>query len=163
MSYFDPQNPGIDGIDELTAAEEAFLTSFAGLPFEDGDTFYYNNGAIQRVANGNVGVFGITIDGGGSAPSTGSKGFVTIPFNCTIKNWYLAADVSGSCVIDVKRSGASIVGAGNKPTLTSAISGNAAVASWTSVAVTSGDIIEFNLNSVSTLTRVNLVIKVTKP
>jgi hypothetical protein len=73
----------------------------------------------------------------------------------------LAADQIGSVVIDVKRSGTSIVGAGNKPTLSSAISGNAAVSSWTSVAVTAGDILEFNVDSASTLTRVNLVIKAT--
>lgn len=107
-----------------------------------------------------VNCFGITIDGAGSVITTGSKGFVTIPYTCTITNWYLAADQSGSVVIDVKRSGTSIVGgSGNKPTLSSAISGNAAVASWTSVAVTAGDILEFNVDSASTLTRVNLVIK----
>jgi hypothetical protein len=102
---------------------------------------------------------GITIDGGGSVPATGSKGFVTIPLVGTIANWYLAADQSGSCVIDVKRSGSSIVGAGNKPTLSSAQSGNAAVSSWTSTAISAGDIIEFNLDSVTTITWVNLVIK----
>ena len=32
-----PQNPGIGGLDELTPAEEAFLTSLAGLPYVDGD------------------------------------------------------------------------------------------------------------------------------
>lgn len=30
MSFFDPQNPGLGGLDELTSAEEVFLTSFAG-------------------------------------------------------------------------------------------------------------------------------------
>jgi hypothetical protein len=103
--------------------------------------------------------FGITVDGSGSVVTTGSKGFVTVPYTCTITNWYLAADQSGSVVIDIKRSGTSIIGAGNKPTLSSAISGNAAVSSWTSVAVTAGDILEFVVDSASTLTRVNLVIK----
>jgi hypothetical protein len=106
---------------------------------------------------------GITIDGGGVVPTTGSKGFVTIPYNGIIINWYMAADVSGSMVIDVKRSGTSIVGGGgNKPTLSAAQSGNAAVSGWTSTTITAGDILEFNLDSVSVITRINLVLKVKK-
>lgn len=113
-------------------------------------------------ANQTIGVVGITIDGGGSAVTTGSKGFITVPYAGTITNWYMAADQSGSAVIDVKRSGTSIVGAGNKPTLSSAQSGNAAVSSWTSTAISAGDILEFNVGSASTLTRVTLTIKVNK-
>ncbi len=103
---------------------------------------------------------GITIDGAGSTPSTGSKGYYTFPYAFTINTWYLAADVSGSCVIDIKRSGTSIVGgSGNKPTLSSAQSGNAAPASWTSTSVAAGDILEYNLDNASTLTRVTLTLK----
>lgn len=109
--------------------------------------------------NWQVDSFGITIDGNGYDPGTGSKGYITLPYSGTITNWYLAADTSGSCVIDVKRSGTSIVGAGNKPTLSSAQSGNAAVSGWTSTTVSAGDIIEFNLNSITTITRVNLMIQ----
>lgn len=106
--------------------------------------------------------FGVTVDGGGAVPVTGSLGFITIPYNCTITNWYMVANVSGSAVIDVKRSGSSIVGAGNKPTLSSQSSANAAVSGWTSVSISAGDIIEFNLNSAATLSRLNLVLKVTR-
>jgi len=55
MAYHDTQNPGIGGIDELTPAEESFLTSLAGLPFVDGDILYYNSGSLQRLAIGNIG------------------------------------------------------------------------------------------------------------
>lgn len=105
---------------------------------------------------------GITVDGGGSTPSTGSKGYLTVPYAGTISNWYMAADVSGSAVIDVKRSGASIVGgSGNKPTLSGDKFANASAASWTSNTITAGDIIEYNLDSATTISRVNLVLKVT--
>jgi hypothetical protein len=127
-----------------------------------GDVTISNAGVTTVSSNIKVASFGITIDGGGSSPSTGSKGFITIPYAGTITNWYLAADTSGSCVIDLKRSGTSIVGGGNKPTLSAAQFGNAAVSGWTSTAISAGDIIEFNLNSVSTLTRVNLVSQVAK-
>jgi hypothetical protein len=125
-----------------------------------GDVTFSNAGVTTLASNLKVESFGITVDGGGSVPSTGSKGFITLPYAGTITNWYLAADASGSCVIDLKRSGTSIVGGGNKPTLSSAQSGNAAVSGWTSTSISAGDIIEFNLNSVSTITRVNLVIKI---
>lgn len=37
MSIRLPQNPGIGGLDELTAAEELFLTRLAGLSYIEGD------------------------------------------------------------------------------------------------------------------------------
>jgi len=104
--------------------------------------------------------FGITVDGAGTVLTAGSKGFVTIPYDCTITNWYLAADQSGDVVIDVLLGGTSIVGTGNPPALSTAQSGNAAVSGWTSVAVTAGDILEFAVTGTPvTITRVNLVLK----
>jgi len=79
---------------------------------------------------------GITVDGGGSVLTVGSKGFLTVPYTGTIAKWYMAADVSGSTVIDVVRSGTSIVGAGNKPTLAGDKAISASAAEWTSNAIT---------------------------
>lgn len=108
---------------------------------------------------GAVRAFGFTKDGGGSVLSTGAvTGSITVPVTGTITKWYLSADVSGSIVVDVKRSGSTIVGAGNKPTLSGAISGNAAVSGWTSVAVTAGDIFTFNIDSITTITNITLVL-----
>lgn len=55
MGFFQPQNPGIDGLDELTSAEEILLTSLAGLSYQDGDVLYYNGGAFQRLPIGTSG------------------------------------------------------------------------------------------------------------
>ena len=55
MSFFDPQNPGIGGLKELTIAEQLFLTNFAGLAYQNGDVLYYNNGSLQRLAIGTEG------------------------------------------------------------------------------------------------------------
>jgi len=108
----------------------------------------------------NLHTFGITVDGAGTVLTAGSKGFVTIPYDCTITDWFLAADQAGNVVIDVLLGGTSIVGTGNPPTLSTAQSGNAAVSGWTSVAVTAGDILEFAVTGTpATITRVNLVIK----
>ena len=52
-----------------------------------------------------IGAVGIVIDGGGSVITTGVKGFVQVPFACTITGWTLlstdASATAGSIVIDV--------------------------------------------------------------
>ena len=117
-----------------------------------------------------LGSFGITIDGGGSAITTGVKGYVQVPYSGTITGWTLLADVSGSIVIDVWKDiyanfpplvGDSIAGS-EKPTLSSQqINEDNTLSTWTT-SVSAGDIIAFNVDSASTLTRVNLAINITK-
>jgi len=55
MSFRDVQNPGISGWDELTPAEETFLTTFAGLSYQNGDIIYYNSGSLRRLGVGSTG------------------------------------------------------------------------------------------------------------
>lgn len=104
--------------------------------------------------------FGITLDGQGGVISTGSKGFRYFSNNRTILSWYIKGDDAtvGSIVVDIKRSGVSIIGVGNKPTLSSANSATANVSGWTSTTIADGDELEFNVDSVSTFTRINLII-----
>lgn len=71
MNLWLPQNPGIGGLDELTPAEEAFITSFVGLSHTDGDIYYYNSGQIQRLPIGSNGQV-LTISSG--LPEWGSSG-----------------------------------------------------------------------------------------
>lgn len=110
------------------------------------------------------------IDGGGSAITTGLKGFLEVPFNCTINRATLLADQSGSIVIDIWKdsyanfppTGADTITASAKPTLSSAQgSQNTTLTGWTT-AITAGDILAFNVDSASTVTRVVLSLKVTK-
>ena len=114
--------------------------------------------------------FGITIDGGGSAITTGVKGYVTIPFDCTITGWVLTGDQSGSIVIDVWRDTyanfpptvADTIAGSEKPTLSSVQKNqDLTLSSWTTT-VTEGDVIGFNVDSATTVTKVTLIVKVTK-
>ncbi len=115
-----------------------------------------------------TGVLGITIDGGASVPLVGSKGYLRVPWACTITQWTMIGDVSGSAVITVKACAygsfpttASIV-ASAKPTLSSqqnAASGT--LTGWT-VTLGLGDVLEFNLDSVATCKRVILELEVTR-
>jgi len=109
-----------------------------------------------------IGGIGLSTDGFGSVLTTGSKGLIIIPYISTITNWYLTSTISGSVVVDVKRNGTSIIGAGNKPTLSSGTYASASVASWTSTSLNIGDVLEFNIDSVSTITNLNVVLKINK-
>ena len=105
--------------------------------------------------------FGIVVDGAGTAITTGSKGVRYIPWDCTITGWDIRSDVSGSCVFDIKRSATSLAGT-EKPTLTASTSNaDTALTTWTTSLI-AGDVVEFVVDSASTLTRATLTILVTK-
>jgi hypothetical protein len=117
-----------------------------------------------------AGSFGITIDGGGSAITTGVKGYVEIPYDGVITGWTILADQSGSIVIDIWKDTfanfppivADTIAGSEKPTLSSVIKNQDLTLSTWTTSVTAGDIIAFNVDSASTVTRVNLAINITK-
>lgn len=120
--------------------------------------------AATRVAS-----FNFQVDGGGSAITTGAKGQWSVPTASTIIGWVLTADQSGSCVIDVLKSSyagfpsTSSIASTDKPTLSSAQKNeNLALSVWTT-ALAQGDELQINVNSASTVTRVNLSILVSIP
>jgi hypothetical protein len=112
----------------------------------------------------------IVIDGGGVVITTGVKGDIEIPFDMTITGWTLLADQSGSIVIDIWKDtyanyppvvGDSIT-ASDKPTITSSNKAqDFAPTGWTT-AVTAGDTLRFNVDSITTCQRVTLVLRGTK-
>ena len=126
---------------------------------------YVGNGQGLTGINKN---FGITIDGGGSAITTGIKGDVTLPFSGTIIGWYITADQAGSIVIDIWKdifanfppTAADSIAGTEKPTLSgTAANSDTNLTTWSSVTISSGDVIRFNVDSVATVTRVTLVIQ----
>jgi hypothetical protein len=100
-------------------------------------------------------------DGGGVAPTAGSKIRVSIPIAGTIVRARLLADVAGNAVVDVLKSTyagyatvASICAAA-KPTLAAVIKNeDTTLTGWTP-AVLFGDVLVFNLDSAATLTWLN--------
>ena len=118
-----------------------------------------------------VGVVGITIDGGGSAITTGVKGYVECPFAGTIVSATIVADTAGAIVIDVWKDtfanfppvdGDSITSA-TPPTITASNtnSQDTTLSSWiTSVAA--GDIFGFNVDSCTSITRATLTLKINR-
>lgn len=108
----------------------------------------------------------ITIDGGGSAITTGVKGDLFIPFPIDIQWATLIADQSGSIVIDVwsdslanhPPTDADTITASAPPTLSTAISSqDFTLTGWTTV-VPGGNVLRFNVDSITTVTRVQLIL-----
>lgn len=108
------------------------------------------------------------IDGGGAVIATGIKGDLVVDFACTIQQWTLVADQVGSIVIDIWKDvyasfppdNADSICGGNEPALVAADKNQDAVlAGWTT-AIAAGDILRFNVDSVATVQRVTLALKV---
>lgn len=129
------------------------------------------NGQLSFVTNFNKADCSFTIDGGGSAITTGVKGFVRVPYNCTVTGWDIVADQSGSIVIDVwydtyanfPPTVLDSIAGSEKPTLSSAQKNqDTSLSTWTTVNLTAGSYLGFNVDSISTCTRVTVSLTVTK-
>jgi hypothetical protein len=147
--------------------------NFVKLTIGADKTVLTSNGTIPGWATPASGGFsvntiGVTIDGGGSVITTGSKGFKYIQESCTITGWTIIAKESGSCVIDVKKCNyasfpttTSIAGS-EKPTLSSTQNNQDQTLTTWATSLVVGDILEFVVDSVSTVTRVSLFINISK-
>jgi hypothetical protein len=108
------------------------------------------------------------ISGGGSAITTGVKGFIPVNFGCLINEWSVIGDQSGSIQIDILRANnavpaASIVGGGTKPNLTAAqYASYVPPSGWISTTLTRLDWIGFNVTSVATVTQVTIALDLIK-
>lgn len=110
----------------------------------------------------------VLIDGAGATIATGLKGFLPIDYACTILQWTLLGDQSGSIVVDIWKDtyanyppvvGDSIT-ASAKPTITTATKGQSSTLTGWTTAIAAGDILGFNVDSVTSMQRVTLALKV---
>ena len=148
-------------------------TTFATLTANNTPTFNLSSAATCNninITSGFSTAFGITIDGGGSAITTGVKGYVEIPYGMTITGWTITGDTSGSIVVDVWKDTyanfpptvADTIAGSEKPTISSSTKGqDLTLSSWTTT-VSSGDVIGFNVDSCTSITKCTLVIRGTK-
>ncbi len=127
--------------------------------------------SIVDVTGANAtGSIGFLIDGGGAAITTGLKGSIAVPFACTITSWTLMADTSGSLTLDIWKSSFasypptaahSITGTAKPAILSDVKAASSALTGWTT-AIAAGDILAFNVDAASTITRVSLGLTVTR-
>lgn len=140
--------------------------------FQTGDTIGVANGGtgattaagavanfgLSTAASLNVGNITFSFDGQGGVIATSAVAYGVATIAGTITAWYILSDVSGSCVIDLKKwngaSYATVIGTGNSPTLTAAAYATAAQnGSWTSLAVAIGDRFQITITSLTTITK----------
>jgi hypothetical protein len=114
------------------------------------------------------GIATLVIDGGGSVPATGAKGFIQCPYAGTITGWTMLGDVSGSAQITVSKGTyaafptVSSIVASAPPKLTTAQKNTSTTLTGWTTAVAVGDILSFNLDSVLTCTRITLELQITR-
>lgn len=165
FSWTPPVQPIVLQTNEVNNGSQTLLDLHAG----NSITLVDNGAGRVTISSPRTSAFFYTIDGGGAVIATGAKGQLDIPVNCTITGWVMTGDVSGSSVVDVLRStysafpSTSSISSTDKPTLVSAQKNeNLSVSVWTT-ALNAGDQLQFNVNSASTVTRLNLTIIVTIP
>ena len=133
-------------------------------------TFLRGDGSWATPAGGGgTATIGATIDGSGGTITIGQKGYIQVPYACTINSWRLIANASGSIVVDVWKAAAPTI-----PTVANTITGSAlptlssqqtaassTLTGWTT-SVAANDIIGFNVDSATTVSWVILQLLVTK-
>ena len=107
-------------------------------------------------------------DGGGSVLTTGVKSYVTVPYDCTVQSWTILAENSGSVVVDVWNDTyanypptvADTIAGTEKPTISSGVKNqDNSLTTWTT-ALSQGDVLGFNIDSVTDITKISLSIDV---
>jgi hypothetical protein len=120
-------------------------------------------------AGGSSATIGTTIDGSGGTITVGQKGYVQVPYACTITAWRLIANTAGSIVVDIWKTAAptiptvaNVITASAKPTLSSQQTATSSTLTGWTTSIAANDIIGFNVNSATTVSWVILQIFVTK-
>lgn len=147
-----------------------------------GDTYSFNNSIwvyngsawvstlSVTIANAKLGNFGCVVDNTPAVITTGVKAYISMPYDGTITSWTILGDQTGTCVVDVWKttyagypgSVANSITGGSYITLTSASKNtSSSLGTWTT-SFTAGDIFVFNINSISTLNKITIIVNVSK-
>ncbi len=110
------------------------------------------------------------IDGGGEVITTGVKGYLRVPFPCIVDRVTLTADQNGSIQVDIWKStyasfpptDANSIAGGNEPKITAGSKSEDATLTGWSKSLDEGDILAFNVDSVTTITKLTVNLHVRK-
>jgi len=129
-----------------------------------------DDGDISSSADTRIAAIEVIIDGGGSEITTGVKADIEVPFNCTILQATALADQTGSIQVDIWKDtyanfppddADSITGTSPVSISSSNKSQDSTLSGWTTT-ISAGDILRFNVDSCSTITRCTVSLKVRK-
>lgn len=155
------------------AAAVTTLSSFIRTLIDDADatTARTTLGLAAGATLGATQIVRFVVDGGGSTITTGAKkAYVTVPWAATITSWNVLADQSGSIVFDIWKDTyanypptvADTITASAKPTLSTATKATGSTLTGWTTSITAGDVLEINVDSITTCTKVVLEILVTR-
>ena len=177
---YDANRGWVDPAD--TAAPPAFaeLTDVDLTDIDDGDPIVWDADTSKVVPgapgaasdHGHVGLMTGSLSVIFDAPEANDQLDIVVPFACTITKASLlgAAATTGSIVIDIWKdtyanfppTDADSITASAPPTITTAVkSEDATLTGWTK-ALAAGDVLRFNVDSVTDITRVTLVLDITR-
>src|SRR5690606_39452399 len=120
---------------------------------------------------GDTSDWSVIIDGGGTTITTGVKFDLEVPYNALITGWDIFGDQTGSIVVDIWQdtyanfppTNADSITTSEEPTLSSASKNqDTSLNSGNGWAVTQGRVLRFNVDSVTTVERVTICLKVTR-
>lgn len=108
------------------------------------------------------------IDGGGAAITTGQRGFIEVPFNCILDSWSIYLDATDNIDIEIWKTtyanfpptSANTINTGTYQVVTD-IRAQGSVFDVTDT-INAGDILVFNVSTVSTATLATMSLKATK-
>jgi hypothetical protein len=159
--HYPPLGAAAARLDDLTDVNAGTPADGDVLTWDDGTQFWIAAAPLAKVAG-----LPFVIDGGGAVIGTGVKGDLEVPFAGTITQWTLLADQSGSITIDTwKDTYANFPPTvadtmwGTKPALSSQEKNQA---TGLSIAVAAGDIIRYNVDSATTITRATLAFTISR-
>ena len=167
VTYAKMQN--ISATDRLLGRDTAAAGDTEELQVANGIEFSGTPGIRLTTAARQVSA-GIVIDGGGSTITTGVKGYLSIPYAGTITAVRMLADQSGSIVVDIWKdtyanyppTDADSITASAVPTISTATkSEDTTLTGWTT-SISAGDVLGFNVDSATTITRLTLQLTITK-
>lgn len=164
LRLYDADSSNFVGLSAPTAVTSNYTLTFPAAIGDVGDVLQFDASGVGSFAS-NIRTLNFIIDGGGAVITTGIKGHVVIDFPCTVVSWTIVSDVTGSIVVDVNRATyanfpttASIAGT-ELPTISTARKGqDLSLTSWTT-AIAAGDILEFQVDSVTSVTRVTVALE----
>lgn len=127
-----------------------------------------NGSAWQGYSGSALRTITLTVDGGGTALATGVVADLYVPFDATIVAVRALADQSGSVVVDIWKdtyanfppTDADTITASAPVTISTATkSEDTTLTGWT-VALAAGNTLRFNVDSVTTITRVTITLSI---
>ena len=150
------------GAYKITATSGAFSVTWTWVGIGTASEYDFTDVQDYIDTATSVAGVGVIIDGGGATINTGLRGDIVIPFNCTITQWTLLANQSGSIVVDILKGTyanfptvVTITGSA-KPTITSSTKGQSSTLTGWTTSFVAGDILRLNVDSITSIQRVTL-------